>query len=161
MLTDLGELDHAALVLAESLANGERRGDVWASALTLGGISDLERLRGNFAGARQAMRRAMLILRELQDPRYIAQSIEGCATLAHTEGAVEHSVRLLGAASHLRETIGLTQMAPGRKEQDRIISVSQKQIDAEAWTQAWETGYALSQSEAIDLALDGLDAADA
>lgn len=161
VLLGLGQLDRAADMLAEGLANGERRGDVWASVLTLSSISDLERLRGNLADARQAMRRAMVLLRELQDPRYIAQSIEGCATLALTDGAVEQSVRLLGAASHLRETIGLARQPLGPSDHDRVISVTQEQISAEAWNRAWEIGNGLSQSEAIDLALDGLGTDDA
>jgi tetratricopeptide (TPR) repeat protein len=157
VLHSLDKVDRAAATLDEALANGERRGDIWASVVILQGQSRLERERGNLPRARASMQRAMLLHRDLLDPRYIAQALEECAWLAVSEGATAHAARLLGAASRLRESIGVPALGQIRQAYERHLPTARAQLNAADWERAWSDGRALSQADAIDVALQGLE----
>jgi tetratricopeptide (TPR) repeat protein len=151
----LGEREAAAEVLAEGLAHGERLGDVWALVLIVGGMADIERFRGALERARNLLRRGFELLRDLQDPRYIAQDTVSVACLAIDEGEDAFAARLLGAVSGLRRTIGLPP-EPDEPEYVRLVPIERARIGDESWNDAWQIGQTLSQSEVIDLVLDWL-----
>jgi tetratricopeptide (TPR) repeat protein len=153
VLQQRGELDRATAVLAEGLADAERQEAPWArmSISEMQGALALE--RGDHVGAREAFRRGLLLQRELQDPRYIAQFLVGAAWLAEADGNVHHAARLLGAASGLRASIGIEAMAPTLRHGRGSVEHAQSQIGMAAWEQAWEHGHGLSQADAIDVAL--------
>jgi non-specific serine/threonine protein kinase len=156
VLLDLGELDAAATILAEGLAHSERRGDIWAGALILGSLGDVELRRGGLAPARDAYRRSMLMLRELQDPRYVAQSLVTCAALALAGGAADQAALLLGAASHVYDTLGQPFLSLKPPEYEQQAALARAQLSDAAWNQSWAVGQSLSQPDAIEAALEGL-----
>ena len=122
------QLDRAAAVLAEGLAVGERRGDIWGCVMILGGQSALEFERGDLPRARQALRRSLVLHRDLADPRYIAQALEACAWLAVAEDDAEQAARLLGAAGRLRETIGVPILSNLQREYDHYVPLARARI---------------------------------
>jgi tetratricopeptide (TPR) repeat protein len=159
-LFSLGRIDEAARVLEEGLAAGERFGDVWALVLIAGGLADVERYRGEFSRARQMLRRAFQLLQELQDPRYVAQELVGCACLAIEQGEDEQAAWMIGAATALRQSIGFSPEPVDEPEYVRLTPVAQSRIGIERWNEARESGRTFSQSESIQMALDWLDAGD-
>jgi predicted ATPase/DNA-binding XRE family transcriptional regulator len=151
-----GKLDRAAAVLDEALAHGRRRGDIWACVVILMSQGPLERQRGDMQRAREAMRGAMQLHQELLDPRYIAQALEACAWFAVEDSAIERAAQLLGAASRLREEIGVPVLGNFRRDFEHYLPIAQAQLGAADWERAWSEGRALSQADAIEYALSGL-----
>jgi tetratricopeptide (TPR) repeat protein len=151
-----GALEQAAAILEEGLAQGERRGDIWACVVILKEQGWLELERGDLRRARQALRRAMLLNRDLADPRYLSQVLDVCAWLAVAEGAAERAARLLGAAMRLRAIIGVPFVVRYQRDYDHYVPAARAQIGDAAWEAAWAEGHALSQEDAIELALQGL-----
>ncbi|HUG15889.1 MAG TPA: LuxR C-terminal-related transcriptional regulator [Thermomicrobiales bacterium] len=156
VLIQIGQLDRAAEALAEALEHSERRGEVWAVCAIFDVLGGLAIQRGDTSGAREAFRRCLEIQQELQDPRYIAQILEGCAALAATDGAYAHAARLIGVSDRLRESIGMSTSAVTDRNYERAIQLAREQLSEAEWEQAWTEGRSLSQSEAIAAALEGL-----
>jgi non-specific serine/threonine protein kinase len=152
-----GKLERAAAMLAEGLALGEERGDLWACFVILKEQAALELERGDRPRARQALRRALLLNQELADPRYLAQALEVRAWLAAVEGAAERTACLLGVATRLRASIGVSFIASVQRDYDRYIPAARALIGDVEWERAWEEGQTLSQDDAVALALDGLE----
>lgn len=151
------KLDRADAVLDEALVESERRGLIWDRAAILEAQGTVATKSSDLPRARHLLKTSVLLHREAQDPRYIAQAIEACAWLAITEGAADHAARLLGAARRLRDAIGVPVQPLTQLEYDRYVPIAKAQISAEDWDRAWTDGRALSQSDAIELTLRGLE----
>jgi predicted ATPase len=156
VLLDLGHTERAAGVLDEGLAIAEQRGSAWAYSSILNIHGSLAMKRRNHAAARDAFQRCLVLQKELQDPRYIAQIIESSASLALEEGNASHAASLLGAASRMRESIGMPARLMSVSDIDRDIMAARDRIGGPAWEAAWSDGRAMSQAEAMDAAIAGL-----
>jgi hypothetical protein len=77
--------------------------------------------------------------------------------LAIAEGAAEHAARLLGAVAALRDTIGVPIQPPTQLDYDRYVPIAKAQISADVWDRAWADGQSLSQSDVIEIVLQGLE----
>jgi DNA-binding CsgD family transcriptional regulator len=150
------KLDRASTVLDEALELAGRDGLAWHRAQILDAQGSLAFARGDLPGARQTLQRVVQLHRDAGDPRFIAHALESCAWLATVEGAMEHAARLLGAVAILRETIGVPVALSGQRVYDRYVPLIHTQLDPAGWQRAWNEGYTLSQTEALDVALTGL-----
>lgn len=156
-LAAANKLDRATVVLDEALVLTKRYGGVWDRALILETQSLVALQRHDLPRARRTLEQSLILAREVHDPRYIAQSLEVCAWLAITDGAVEHAARVLGAVQRIRETIAVPVSPMGQREYDRYLPLAQALISSDEWKNAWSEGYALTQAEAISLALRGVE----
>jgi non-specific serine/threonine protein kinase len=152
ILIDLGKYDRAASMIDEGLADAERRNDVFATMLLVGAERTLAIMRGDLPRARQALIRELALIRDIDDPQFFAQFLEGCARLAVAKGEPAHAARLLGAVRRVRDTIGVPILPSTQQEYDHYVPTARAQIGATAWDQAWSSGRALTQSEAIAFA---------
>ncbi|MDQ3548800.1 MAG: LuxR C-terminal-related transcriptional regulator, partial [Chloroflexota bacterium] len=155
-LLESDKLDQASAVLDEALALAERHGLPWHRAQILDAQGSVALMRGDLPLARCSLRRSVELCRAAGDPRFVAQALETCAWLATVEGAAEHAARLLGAASRMRDTIGVPVSQSARRKYDRYVPVIHAQLGLAGWQRAWAEGNALSQTEAIDVALAGV-----
>ena len=156
VLLKSGKLDQAEAVLDEALAHAERDGLDWHRSQVLGLQGQLAIERGDLPGARETLQRCLPLYRDEQDLRFVAESLETCAWLAAVEGAAEHAARLLGAAHCLRERVSVPVPPSAQREYDRYVPMAQARMSSADWQRAWAEGYALSQVDAVELALQGL-----
>jgi DNA-binding CsgD family transcriptional regulator len=113
--------------------------------------------RGDLRRARQVLRRCVQLTLDAGDPRFVAQSFETCAWLATQEGSASHAARLLGAAAHRRDLIGVPVPPSTQRDYDRHVPTLKAQLGQDGWQHAWTAGYELPLADAGDLALSGLD----
>jgi tetratricopeptide (TPR) repeat protein len=112
----------------------------------------LEQL-GDFAGARARQVEALRLRVEAGDQYYLATSLTHLARILWREQAAERAVRLLSAADAIRDAIGALLRPVMRTEYDELVAGLRASLGEEAYRQAWEAGQALSQEDAVELAL--------
>jgi len=150
----LGDNARAVTLLEESLVIGReqnlQRVLAYSSQL-LGTVAvamrDLERARALF-------RDAMTLDEAAGDRDGIAYVLEGFASLAAVEGNGERALRLAAAASTVRASIGSTLPPPERAAFDARMGEARAALDPDVADRAIASGAALSQRDAIRLALE-------
>jgi non-specific serine/threonine protein kinase len=157
VLAQSGKQDRASAVLDEALDLAERQGLPWYVCQILDGQASIALTRGDLQGARRALKRCVQLTAESGDPRFIAQTLETCAWLATAEGEAAQAARLLGAVSRLRDMIGVPVPLVTRHEYERYVPIARTQISDSRWKIAWAEGRDLSQADAIEAALQGLE----
>ncbi len=108
--------------------------------------------QGNHDIARSYFAESLAINRELDDRLALAYLFEALGGLAAVQNAPERALRLVGAASRLREAIGAP-LAPAEmtRLQEKLVPARQ-QLSTEDQAAAEAAGRALSFEQAIDLA---------
>jgi non-specific serine/threonine protein kinase len=109
---------------------------------------------GDLTGAREMLAESLGIARELQDRRHGAHGLETSAWLATVHRQPERAARLLGAASTLRDDLGLPIPATFQLEFDEYVPMAKAQLEAARWDRAWAAGRAMELDEAIAYALE-------
>ena len=70
----------------------------------------------------------------------------------------EHAARLLGAAAALREALGIPVPASEREDHDRAVAATRTALGETAFAAAWAAGRALPVEEAVNEALQLVNA---
>jgi hypothetical protein len=152
VLEQIGQYDRAATVLAEAIEESAQRGSIWTLAVAYSSLSRVEQARGDRAAARAAQYQSLLVQQQLQDPRYIAQDLENCVQFL-IDNEPTAVARLLGAASRIRERIGVPLLGRSRLVQEQIIASARSRLGEVDWERAWTDGRSLTPDEALDEAL--------
>jgi hypothetical protein len=84
----------------------------------------------------------------------IANQIENVAYLAIEDGRPERAARLLGAAEWIREDANAAMALDEGPEHAELLSRLNGMSDRDALAAAWQAGRALSQADAVALALE-------
>ncbi len=111
--------------------------------------------QGNYAAARPYHAQSLAIRRKLGDMSEIAESIDAWAALATKDGDVVRAARLFGFASGLRQRQGSPGPPPYRRLLEGQIAEAKMQLASSPWAEAWESGRAMREEEAITFALEG------
>lgn len=147
--------DHSAAraLLEESLGMFRGLGDKARIATVLGGLADVAlHVRDNAAGY-EFLKESLAIRRELGVKGGIALSLEGFAGFAAAQGHAERAVRLLGAASALRDIIRTPMRRIDSAQYDRTVTSARAAVGEDAFAAAWAVGRAMTLEQAIDEAL--------
>ena len=96
---------------------------------------------------------SMGINRELDDRQALAYLFEALGCLAAAEADPERAMRLVGAASALRQAIGAPLPPTEASRLHDRLAPAREQLSAEALQAAEAAGRALSLDEAIELAI--------
>jgi hypothetical protein len=90
---------------------------------------------------------------ELGDREHLIYCLEAIAEVAACdEGSVETATRLWGAASALREALGIP-LPPNKEAELRLRQeAAQDQIDTNRWRKAWAAGQALPLEGVVNVA---------
>ena len=100
-------------------------------------------------GARAALSES-LRLAWAEGPRWlVATDLEGLATIDAAQGQAERAALLLGAAEHLRFTMGAPLPPCWRAGYERTMSSVRARLSAAAFESAWAAGRALTQDRAV------------
>ncbi len=147
-----GDLAEANTRMEQALDIWRQIGDRWNTANTLTGLGDVSAELGEYEIARRYFSESLAINRELDDRLALAYLFEALGGLAATQSAPMRALRLVGAASRLRETIGAPlPPAEAYRLQGKLASARQY-LGREEQEAALAEGRALSFEQAVELA---------
>jgi predicted ATPase/class 3 adenylate cyclase len=137
----------AAFNDAKALATTIR--NPWLIAHADSGLGEVARRRGDLSAAEALHRQALAQRAPLRLRPGVAESIEALAALAIDQGRLAEGARLLGAASALRDAMGLARWPIDQPTCDAAIDEASGALGDEAFRGAWAEGAAFSLDEAI------------
>jgi predicted ATPase len=147
LATVISEAGRAADLLDEGLRVARENGDRVATAHILKAQGD-QAAREKSEGARSLYQESLRIFRDVSARVHAVGPLEGIAALDAAQGKAARAVKLLGAASALREATG----AAGDVQTELLASLKAA-LDA-SFAAEWDAGRALDFSGAVDLAFE-------
>ena len=155
-LNDIGEVAlarhdeaRAASVLAESLALSQALGNLRGIGFALLNLGIVARRRGDYAAATAYIVESLAPWRRLGNDRGIAYALEELAHIAAECGDAMRAARLSGAASTLREAIGLPRTHRMQSDHDAAVAPASAALGEEAFTAAWNAGRDVPVDDAL------------
>ena len=109
--------------------------------------------QGRHDRAVQLLREALRRLAELEFKDVIGYCFEGLAAVLAFTGRAEEAARLLGAAEHLRESLGVGLAPAEQATHDETVRAVKKTLGEEKFSADWRQGRELALDEAIAYAL--------
>ncbi len=143
----------ARAMYEQSLAGLRQAGDRRTAALALANVGGVATAQGDYVTARSSLVESMAIHQELGDPAGIALVLERFAELAAAQAQYTGAVRLLAAATTLRDSIDARLSPEAQAALDRKIDPARRSLGQPAANAAWAAGRAMSLEEAIEQAL--------
>ena len=153
-LVAAGNGDHAAAraLLEESLALHREHADRDGIEGALQALAFLSIDQGDASTASNLFAESLTLAREGGDRWEIARSLDGLAGVA-VETRPDRAVRLAGAASALREVVGILPQPEDRERLDRWLNAAKRRLGPEDYTAAWTAGVTMPLDHAVALAL--------
>jgi predicted ATPase/DNA-binding CsgD family transcriptional regulator len=150
-----GRHDEAIACLADAITAFQEIGDRGYVAAALG-LQGAEWVKlGEVASARTAYATSLELAGELGDHTWVAWALIGAAHLAHHDGHIASAMRLLGAATAMREAIG-----ERRLPESALTPALQETVKSGRFAREWKQGARLSGEEAMVIARAILGIAD-
>jgi predicted ATPase/DNA-binding CsgD family transcriptional regulator len=151
----LGELANARRLLEEGLAlDRQTENESWMMGRTLDRLGWLALTQGQHAEAQARFAESLTRFQDLGEVMPIADSLEGLAALAAARGEHERALRLVGAATAVRERVGAPLHPIRRTRRDRWLDPLRQVVGEPTVEQAWASGQALTLDQAVTLALE-------
>jgi predicted ATPase/class 3 adenylate cyclase len=147
-----GERDAARQHYEEAIALSRREGRKPTLAVALCNVGHL--LRANTPSEALAyFSESLKLARQMEEPRTIAECLDGGAGIFAAQGRFTEAATMLGAASSIRVPTGLD-VSPGRKRYAEAAEAQCREaLSTEAFARAWDEGSALDAIVAADWAL--------
>src|SRR5688572_16305134 len=144
-------------MLERNLAIAEEIGDIWGRAIALGFLGDVSWELGEHDASRVLVEASLALWQDLGDERGIAQCLESLALLAAGSERQSHgmarSVRLLGAASTVREIVGEPSSPARAAILAQTLAQARDRLGPALYEAAWTEGCAMRSEAAVDYAL--------
>ena len=157
---DQGQYEEARALLEESVLLLRAVGSPDALAQMLDVLGSVARDQRDYAAARAIYREGLLISRELDDRWALAFYLENIAVLCALERNAERALLLAGAATALREGIGVPR-SPAQEEQfTRGWAPARRDYDEQTQATLLARGQALPLGQLLDETLAALATAD-
>lgn len=148
-----GDLERARVLLEEALNEARTTGFLWGVAGTLTLLGHLARAQQDYLLARARYQESLGLYRRLRNPTYTAWCLEGMAALDCAERHYQRATQLCAAAAALRLK-EQTPLPPAEQWPfDQTVMTARAALDEGIFIEAWATGSALTQEEAITCAL--------
>ena len=117
-------------------------------------LAHLLRREGDLEGARAVYRETIRAWQTTGSLLAVAHQLESFAYLAVAEDELERAVRLLGAATALRESVGGDMLPYERVEYDSVVESLRQAFGAEPFDALFMAGRALGMNAAVAYALE-------
>jgi predicted ATPase len=130
-----------------------RVGDELGIAMSKSNMAEYKIHHGEFEEAKDLLRQALPLFRELRMRDSTAFALETVAKISAREEKLDIAARLLGAAENLRESVGVPIWGTARARHEAAIARLKSQMGDESFDGAWSEGRVLSFDDAIDWAL--------
>jgi predicted ATPase/DNA-binding CsgD family transcriptional regulator len=121
-------------------------------------LAFLAQHEGNHKHAIELSGRSLLLARERQDKRDIADALATLAGSIGPLGQLQPAVRLISAAHAVFERIGTLPQPSDKPEYDRIIAQLRSQLDEASFQAAWAEGQTMTLDLAVESALQAIGA---
>ncbi len=141
------EAAETALTEAKELASTIK--NPWLAGRANYYLGELARRRGNSANADDLHHEALAQRARAGLVPGIAESLEALAGLAAEQESSAEAARLFGAASTLRDTMGLARWPADQPAYDTDVATARSALGDDAFVAAWTDGAALSVDEAV------------
>jgi len=158
-----GDYSHSIALAEESLrlfdAVRDKGGIAWMAG-TLGWVALKQ---GDVEQAVSCFTQGLMAFQAFGDKQNIVRHIEGlAASSAKAQGqavlVTQRAARLFGAASALRDAIGMHLSVADRSLYEPYLAAARAQLDEATFAAAWAEGEAMTLEHAIAYALEGSDA---
>ncbi len=153
-----GDYGRAVALLEESLALRRDLQDTGGMAASLNSLARLACQQGDDRRAADLHEESLRLCRDLDDKYEVACCLEGLAGVACRQGQPERAARLLGAATALREAIGMPLPQADRVDYERTMTATRTALGELVFAAAWSAGQGLPLEQAIAEALDAANA---
>ena len=151
---DEGNLDEAEACFAKSMAIDRERGDAAGIAVNAGNLAWLALARDELERAVPLIEQALGGFLEVGDREGLAEALEQAAALAARRGRASDGARLAGAASALRDAVGVPlASAYDRERIERELSAMRAALGEVGFVVAYEEGRATDADAAAQEAL--------
>ncbi len=155
-----GQLEETRLYYSEALKLGRRMKSRQMIIIFESELAHLDRLAGNLQAAKAAYVRLIVKWKEFGQFAAVAHQLECFAMIASAEGEFERSTRLFGAASTLRQNIGMDMLPEEHVHYQQSMDALRSQIEPASFDSAWAEGSSLDVDAAVHYAItpasDGL-----
>ena len=150
-----GNIEQAAAYGEEGLQSYREAGFLQGTLLTLGDLANLAVERGDYGQALTYYREILDLNHSTGDPRIVIGVLDGAATAATAVGEMEQAARWLGAADALRQRTGFASGPPAERAAcERAEATSRASLGEQAFSAAWEAGYAQPPEQTIAEVMD-------
>ena len=146
---DQGDSAAARSLYEQSLADFRELGDRWGIAGSLADLGNLAREQHDYGVADSLYRESLGVFRELEHKRGIARLLESFACSAAAQGEPERALRLAGAATALRQSIGAPLTADEQSKLERGLEPARTKLTTTAGRTAWLEGWVTPVEKAI------------
>jgi class 3 adenylate cyclase/tetratricopeptide (TPR) repeat protein len=150
---DQGHQEEARSRLEEALGLLREVGDRWSIGNALNNLGNVVRSQGDYDLAKTLYKESLSIYSDLGDKQALAYLLEDLGWLAALDGATERALRLVGAATTLREEVGapLAEIEAGKLES--ALEPARATLDDATQNQATAEGQAMSLEQALTYAI--------
>jgi hypothetical protein len=147
------DFSRAQVLLEERLEQVRAERFDWGIANVLTMLGHVAREQQQYALARSRYRESLLLYRAFGNLSYTALCLEGMAALACAEGHYEQAARLGAQATALRLKSQTPLPPREQKAFDQTVRMARAALDEATFSEAWATGSAWTQEDAITVAL--------
>jgi predicted ATPase len=146
---DQGDSAAARSLYEQSLSDFRELGDRWGIAGSLADLGNLAREQRDYGVADALYRESLGVFRELEHKRGIARLLESFACSAAAQGEPERALRLAGAATALRQSIGAPLTTDEQSKLERGLEPARTRLTTTAGRTAWLEGWVTPVERAI------------
>jgi tetratricopeptide (TPR) repeat protein len=147
---DHGDSAEARTLYQKSLADFRELGDRWGIAGSLADLGTLAREERDYGAADSLYGESLEIFRALEHKRGIARLLESFAGLAAAQSQPERALRLAGAATALRQSIGAPLTVDEQAKLERSLESARSSLTTAAGRTAWLEGWVTPVEKAIE-----------
>jgi predicted ATPase len=129
--------------------------DPWGVGLSLQRLADLCCQAGNYRDAEAMFGEALALCQGMRRKRGVGLLLDNLAAAQASLGRRDCALTLAGAASGLRESLGLEERPwspEDSQRRDKILAQAGVELDRVALDDAWDRGVKMTLSEAVDFA---------
>ena len=135
-----GDHEEARELLQAARSEGRRLNNHWYIAWTNCQLAQIALLERDYAQAASLLGESLALFLELGDKAGLVTALETTARIASIMGQAKVGVEMLGAASTLREQIGVPVSEPEKPTYDELVSSTRQALGDSRYESAWSAG---------------------
>jgi non-specific serine/threonine protein kinase len=148
-----GDFGRAVSLLDEALVLQRELGDRQSIAKSLIYLGRVAHVQGDYRQAAALQQEGLQLSSSIGDRHAVAIGLEGLAWVAAASGQSHRAAQLGGAASALREALGVPLLPDQRAGHESVVQAMRAVLGDAAFDAAWAEGRALPPEEAVAVAL--------